>query len=130
MNDLTPINFKRLTLADFRTELDTPKSLLKNEIGNLELKYAIVEQDLLKKTFNSVVRTISESEPDTPLDIVKAFVSVYIEFIISKEYNVRTLSYELVCTPVWKDVDMIDMGSDEFKIISEYAVNMLGVDIE
>lgn len=121
MNDLTPSNFKRLTLADFRTELDTPKSLLKNEIGNLELKYAIVEQDLLKKTFNSVVRTISESEPDTPLDIVKAFVSVYIEFIISKEYNIRTLSYELVCTPVWKDVDMIDMGSDEFKIISEYA---------
>ena len=121
MNDLTPHNFKRLTLADFRTELDTPKSLLKNEIGNLELKYAIVEQDLLKKTFNSVVRTISESEPDTPLDIVKAFVSVYIEFIISKEYNIRTLSYELVCTPVWKDVDMIDMGSDEFKIISEYA---------
>ena len=121
MNDLTPINFKRLTLADFRTELDTPKSLLKNEIDNLELKYAIVERDLLKKTFNSVVRTISESEPDTPLDIVKAFVSVYIEFIISKEYNIRTLSYELVCTPVWKDVDMIDMGSDEFKIISEYA---------
>lgn len=121
MNDLTPINFKRLTLADFRTELDTPKSLLKNEIGNLKLKYAIVEQDLLKKTFNSVVRTISESEPDAPLDIVKAFVSVYIEFIISKEYNIRTLSYELVCTPVWKDVDMIDMGSDEFKIISEYA---------
>ena len=130
MNDLTPSNFKRLALADFRTELDTPKSLLKNEIGNLELKYAIVERDLLKKTFNSVVRTISESEPDTPLDIVKAFVSVYIEFIISKEYNIRTLSYELVCTPVWKDVDMIDMGSDEFKIISEYAVNMLGVDIE
>ena len=121
VNDLTPLNFKRLTLADFRTELDTPKSLLKNEIGNLELKYAIVEQDLLKKTFNSVVKTISESEPDAPLDIVKAFVSVYIEFIISKEYNVRTLSYELVCTPVWKDVDMIDMGSDEFKIISEYA---------
>lgn len=121
VNDLIPSNFKRLTLADFRTELDTPKSLLKNEIGNLELKYAIVEQDLLKKTFNSVVRTISESEPDAPLDIVKAFVSVYIEFIISKEYNIRTLSYELVCTPVWKDVDMIDMGSDEFKIISEYA---------
>ena len=121
MNDLTPSNFKRLALADFRTELDTPKSLLKNEIGNLKLKYAIVEQDLLKKTFNSVVRTISESEPDTPLDIVKAFVSVYIEFIITKEYNIRTLSYELVCTPVWKDVDMIDMGSDEFKIISEYA---------
>ena len=121
MNDLTPINFKRLALADFRTELNAPKSLLKNEIGNLELKYAIVEQDLLKKTFNSVVKTISESEPDAPLDIVKAFVSVYIEFIISKEYNVRTLSYELVCTPVWKDVDMIDMGSDEFKIISEYA---------
>lgn len=121
MNDLTPSNFKRLALADFRTELDTPKSLLKNEIGNLELKYAIVERDLLKKTFNSVVRTISESEPDAPLDIVKAFVSVYIEFIISKEYNIRTLSYELVCTPVWKDVDMIDMGSDEFKIISEYA---------
>ena len=121
VNDLTPSNFKRLTLADFRTELDTPKSLLKNEIGNLELKYAIVEQDLLKKTFNSVVRTISESEPDAPLDIVKAFVSVYIEFIISKEYNIRTLSYELVCTPTWKDVDMIDMGSDEFKIISEYA---------
>lgn len=121
VNDLTPLNFKRLTLADFRTELDTPKSLLKNEIGNLKLKYAIVEQDLLKKTFNSVVRTISESEPDAPLDIVKAFVSVYIEFIISKEYNIRTLSYELVCTPVWKDVDMIDMGSDEFKIISEYA---------
>ena len=121
VNDLTPSNFKRLTLADFRTELDTPKSLLKNEIGNLKLKYAIVEQDLLKKTFNSVVRTISESEPDAPLDIVKAFVSVYIEFIISKEYNIRTLSYELVCTPVWKDVDMIDMGSDEFKIISEYA---------
>lgn len=121
VNDLTPSNFKRLTLADFRTELDTPKSLLKNEIGNLELKYAIVERDLLKKTFNSVVRTISESEPDAPLDIVKAFVSVYIEFIISKEYNIRTLSYELVCTPVWKDVDMIDMGSDEFKIISEYA---------
>ena len=120
MNDLTPSNFKRLALADFRTELDTPKSL-KNEIGNLELKYAVVEQDLLKKTFNSVVRTISESEPDAPLDIVKAFVSVYIEFIISKEYNIRTLSYELVCTPVWKDVDMIDMGSDEFKIISEYA---------
>lgn len=121
VNDLTPSNFKRLALADFRTELDTPKSLLKNEIGNLKLKYAIVEQDLLKKTFNSVVRTISESEPDAPLDIVKAFVSVYIEFIISKEYNIRTLSYELVCTPVWKDVDMIDMGSDEFKIISEYA---------
>ena len=121
VNDLTPSNFKRLTLADFRTELDTPKSLLKNEIGNLKLKYAIVERDLLKKTFNSVVRTISESEPDAPLDIVKAFVSVYIEFIISKEYNIRTLSYELVCTPVWKDVDMIDMGSDEFKIISEYA---------
>ena len=121
MNDLTPSNFKRLTLADFRTDLDTPKSLLKNEIGNLKLKYAIVERDLLKKTFNSVVRTISESEPDAPLDIVKAFVSVYIEFIISKEYNIRTLSYELVCTPVWKDVDMIDMGSDEFKIISEYA---------
>ena len=121
MNDLTPSNFKRLALADFRTELDTPRSLLKNEIDNLELKYAIVERDLLKKTFNSVVRTISESEPDAPLDIVKAFVSVYIEFIISKEYNIRTLSYELVCTPVWKDVDMIDMGSDEFKIISEYA---------
>ena len=121
VNDLTPSNFKRLTLADFRTELDTPKSLLKNEIGNLKLKYAIVERDLLKKTFNSVVRTISESEPDAPLDVVKAFVSVYIEFIISKEYNIRTLSYELVCTPVWKDVDMIDMGSDEFKIISEYA---------
>ena len=121
VNDLIPSNFKRLTLADFRTELDTPKSLLKNEIGNLELKYAIVEQDLLKKTFNSVVRTISESEPDAPLDIVKAFVSIYIEFIISKEYNIRTLSYELVCTPVWKDLDMIDMGSDEFKIISEYA---------
>lgn len=121
VNDLTPSNFKRLTLADFRTELDTPKSLLKNEIGNLKLKYAIVERDLLKKTFNSVVRTISESESDAPLDIVKAFVSVYIEFIISKEYNIRTLSYELVCTPVWKDVDMIDMGSDEFKLISEYA---------
>ena len=121
VNDLIPSNFKRLALADFRTELDTPRSLLKNEIGNLELKYAIVERDLLKKTFNSVVRTISESEPDAPLDIVKAFVSVYIEFIISKEYNIRTLSYELVCTPVWKDVDMIDMGSDEFKIISEYA---------
>lgn len=121
VNDLTPSNFKRLALADFRTELNAPKSLLKNEIGNLELKYAIVEQDLLKKTFNSVVRTISESEPDAPLDIVKAFVSVYIEFTISKEYNIRTLSYELVCTPVWKDVDMIDMGSDEFKIISEYA---------
>ena len=125
MNDLTPSNFKRLTLADFRTELDTPKSLLKNEIGNLKLKYAIVEQDLLKKTFNSVVRTISESEPDTPLDIVKAFVSVYIEFIITKEYNIRTLSYELVCTPVWKDVDMIDMGSDEFKIISEICLERI-----
>ena len=121
MNDLTPSNFKRLTLADFRTELNTPKSLLKNEIGNLKLKYAIVEQDLLKKTFNSAVRTISESEPDTPLDIVKAFVSVYIEFIISKEYNIRTMSYELICTPTWKDVDMIDRSSDEFKIISEYA---------
>lgn len=125
MDDLTPSNFKRLTLADFRTELDTPKSLLKNEIGNLKLKSAIVEQDLLKKTFNSVVRTISESEPDTPLDIVKAFVSVYIEFIISKEYNVRTMSYELVCTPVWKDVYMIDWGSEEFKIISEYALEWI-----
>ena len=102
MNDLTPLNFKRLTLADFRTELNTPKSLL-------------------KKTFNNVVKTISESEPDTPLDIIKAFVSVYIEFTISKEYNIRTLSYELVCTPTWKDVDMIDKGSDEFKLISEYA---------
>ena len=121
VNDLTPLNFKRLTLADFRTELNTPKSLLKNEIENLKLKYAIVEQDLLKKTFNNVVKTISESEPDTPLDIVKAFVRVYIEFTITKEYNIRTLSYELVCTPTWKDVDMIDKGSDEFKIISEYA---------
>ena len=121
VNDLTLSNFKRLTLADFRTELDTPKSLLKNEIGNLKLKYAIVEQDLLKKTFNNVVKTISESEPDAPLDIVKAFVSVYIEFTISKEYNIRTLSYELVCTPTWRDNGMIDMGSDEFKLISEYA---------
>ena len=121
VNDLTPSNFKRLTLADFRTELDTPKSLLKNEIENLKLKYAIVEQDLLKKTFNSVVKTISESEPDAPLDIVKAFVSVYIEFTISKEYNIKTLSYELVCTPTWRDNGMIDMGSDEFKLISEYA---------
>ena len=121
VNDLTPLNFKRLTLADFRTELDTPKSLLKNEIENLKLKYAIVEQDLLKKTFNSVVKTISESEPDAPLDIVKAFVSVYIEFTISKEYNIKTLSYELVCTPTWRDNGMIDMGSDEFKLISEYA---------
>ena len=76
---------------------------------------------LLKKTFNSVVRTISESEPDTPLDIVKAFVSVYIEFTITKEYNIRTRGYELVCTPTWKDVDMIDRSSDEFKLISEYA---------
>ena len=121
MNDLTPSNFKRLALADFRTELDTPKSLLKNEIGNLELKYAIVERDLLKKTFNSVVKTISESEPDTPLDIVKAFVSVYIEFIITKEYNIRTRGYELVCTPTWKDVDMLDRGSDEFKLITDYC---------
>ena len=121
MNDLAPSNFKRLTLADFRTELNTPKSLLKNEIGNLKLKYAIVEQDLLKKTFNNLVSTISESEPDARLDIVKAFVSVYIEFTISKEYNIRTLSYELVCTPTWRDNGMIDMGSDEFKLISEYA---------
>ena len=121
MNDLTPSNFKRLTLADFRTELNTPKSLLKNEIGNIKLKYAIVEQDLLKKTFNSVVRTISESEPDAPLDIVKAFVSVYIEFTITKEYNIRTRGYELVCTPTWKDVDMLDRGSDEFKLITDYC---------
>ena len=116
------MKFKRLTLPDFRTELNTPKSLLKNEIENLELKFAIVEQDLLKKTFNSVVRTISESEPNAQLDIVKAFVSVYIEFTITKEYNIRTLSYDLVCTPTWKDVDMIDRGSEEFKIISEYAL--------
>lgn len=121
VNDLTPLNFKRLTLADFRTELNTPKSLLKNEIGNLKLKYAIVEQDLLKKTFNSVVKTISESEPDAPLDIVKAFVSVYIEFTITKEYNIRTLSYELVCTPTWRDNGMIDRGSDEFKLITDYC---------
>ena len=121
VNDLTSSNFKRLTLPDFRTELNTPKSLLKNEIENLELKSAIVEQDLLKKTFNNVVKTISESEPNAPLDIVKAFVSVYIEFTSSKEYNIRTLSYELVCTPTWRDNGMIDKGSDEFKLISEYA---------
>lgn len=101
--------------------MDTPKSLLKNEIENLKLKSALVEQDLLKKTFNSVVKTISESEPDVPLDIVKAFVRVYIEFTITKEYNIRTLSYELVCTPTWRDNGMIDMGSDEFKLITDYC---------
>lgn len=117
------IEFERLTLADFKTELNTPKSLLKNQLNmeNLMQKYMAAEHDLLKKSFDSVVRTISESEPDTPLDVVKAFVIVYIEFTITKEYNIETMTYELICTPTWKDIDMVDMSSDEFKVISEYA---------
>ena len=44
---------------------------------------------------------------------------------MDNEYDVETRSYNLKVTPVWKAAELIDTESEDFKLLTEYALSTL-----
>ena len=107
----TNLIVEKLTLKDF----NIPKFNQKETIDKLM-------DEILSSSFNQLVQSISEKEPDMPITIVEAFVKCYFDFEIDNEYDVKTMSYNVKVTPIWKAADLVDTESKEFKLLTDYAL--------
>ncbi|MBR3673650.1 MAG: hypothetical protein IKN65_05145 [Clostridia bacterium] len=56
---------------------------------------------------------------------VEAFVKCHFSFEMDSEYDVETMSYKVKVTPLWKAAELIDTESEEFKLLTEYALSTL-----
>lgn len=78
------------------------------------------EQKIYDNALNNVVTSLKELEPNAPEEVYYAFVKLYFAFDISHDYDVRTRTYSIVCTPIWKSPSQINKNSKEFRIIKSY----------
>ena len=111
------LNVDKLTL---KTHLDTHNSLHDG------IDYDKILKDLTKKSIISLMNQIKEEYPDMPYEVIEAFVKTYFLFELDSEYDIKTQNYTIKVTPVWKDVNLVDTQSEEFKLLSEYALSDLG----
>ena len=98
--------------------MDIPKFNMQDMIKKLD-------QEIYDSAVNQLVNEISKDYPDMPIDVVEAFVKCHFSFEMDNEYDVKTMSYKLKVTPVWKAAELIDTESEEFKLLTEYALSTL-----
>lgn len=115
-------------IEDFETNLIIEKLTLRNkDIPKFNMQDMIkkLNQEIYDSAFNQLVDEISKDYPDMPIDIVEAFVKCHFSFEMDSEYDVETMSYKFKVTPVWKAAELIDTESEEFKLLTEYALSTL-----
>ena len=115
-------------IEDFESNLIIEKLTLRNmDIPKFNMQDMIkkLDQEIYGASVNQLVNRISEDYPDMPIDVVDAFVKCYFSFEMDNEYDVKTKSYNLKVTPVWKAAELIDTESEEFKLLTEYALSTL-----
>ena len=111
------LNVNKVTL---KTHLDKHNSLHDG------IDYDEILKDLTKKSIVSLMTQIKEEYPDMPFDVIEAFVKTYFLFELDNEYDIKSMEYTIKITPVWKDFNLINTESEEFKLLSEYALSELG----
>lgn len=115
-------------IEDFESKLVIEKLTLRNtDIPKFNMQDIIkkLNQEIYDSAFNQLVAGISEDYPDMPIDVVEAFAKCHFSFEMDTEYDVKTRSYKFKVTPVWKAAELIDTESEEFKLLTEYALSTL-----
>ena len=115
-------------IENFETNLIIEKLTLKNiDIPKFNTQDTIkkLNQEIYDSAFNLLVDEISKDYPEMPIEIVESFVKCHFSFEIDTEYDIKTMSYNLKVTPVWKAAELIDTESEEFKLCHEYSLSTL-----
>ena len=105
-----------LSRCEFKSIIDA--STMKKSIG---IDIQTVFKTMMEKVVNNLIEQFRGIDPKAPDEIIKAFIETYIDLSLSYECDVKNLSYEVIVTPVWKDVHSVDTTSESFQLLTEYA---------
>ena len=114
-------------LKGVETTLEISKLRLKKELPKFSSKLAMEEltNQLYDNAVENLAKQIKENEPDTPMEVCIAFAKTYFDFEFENTYDIRTQSYKLTATPIWKDINQVDTESEDYKLIGDYALSTL-----
>lgn len=115
-------------VTGFKSMLNVDKARLRNLHTHDSLRdtvdYDKIIKELTEKSIVGLMNQIKEEYPDMSEDVIRAFIKTYFLFELDTEYDIKSHKYSVIVTPVWKDVNMIDTDSKDFKLLREYALNM------
>ena len=113
-------------MVEFKTSLNVKQSTFKNYIDSFsDVDYDNIIKELTEKSIKGLMNQILEEYPDTPVDVVQAFVKTFFLFELTTEYDIESRSYNVIITPVWKDSNMVNWESEEWKLLCEYSGTQL-----
>lgn len=105
------------------TKIDIPTIKLKDTPFTKEWFFDFIEEINEKALVNLIDSLKDVLGEDVSYDVLRAFAVTYFDLEFTEEYDIKTMEYKLFCTPKWRDVNEIDRGSDEFKLLEEYVMS-------
>ena len=108
----------------FQSMLNVDKSRLMHMHDSLRdtVDYDKIIKELTEKSIVGLMNQIKVEYPNMPEDVIRAFIKTYFLFELENEYDVESQKYSITVTPVWKDVNMVDTDSEDFKLLEKYAI--------
>ena len=84
-----------------------------------------IRDEFYEEVLNNFIEYLKEFDADAPYIVLRAFAITYFDFQITCDYNVATMTYDVICKPIWKDTDMIDTDSREYKLLQGYGGKLM-----
>ena len=104
------------------TRLDVPKINLQE---NIDVDPTEITQKIYDEALNNLVKSLREMDAEASDEVLRAFAITYFNLEFTNEYDVRSRTYKVMCTPVWKDINEVNTNSKEFKLLHDYAMEQL-----
>ena len=104
MNNYTQLKMDKITLMT---------------LDDIRFAFDVAQDDLIKKAMENIVEQLRSLEPNTPDNVLYAFVRTFFDFKLDKEYDLRNKSFIITVNPIWKSQDMIDTESDDYKLLDK-----------
>lgn len=113
---LNELKFQKLTAEKLQSNIGVPKNFM-NECADKMLKH------IYDEAYDDIFRQMKEKEPDTPDEIIRAFINtcMYID-IEYGEYDLKTKNIECIAIPRFRDVDDIITDTPEAKLLDEWVM--------
>ena len=104
------------------TRLDVPKINLQEK---LDVDPTEITQKIYDEALDNLVKSLREMDAKASDEVLRAFAITYFNLEFTNEYDVRSRTYKLMCTPVWKDINEVNTNSKEFKLLHDYTMEQL-----
>lgn len=112
---------ENINRSEVATQLDISIDTLKETITNPCDIHSVTER-MYEEALNNLINSLKEFDENASDNMLRAFAITFFDLFFTKEYDVRTLTYNIICTPQWKDTNKIDTNSKEFKLLTDYSM--------